>query len=119
MKAMYVYIVECSDQSYYTGVTNDAERRLLEHNLGYNKNCYTYSRRPVKLVFCERFYSAGQAITFEKQVKGWSRKKKKALIDDRWDLLPELAMNSKKKLALQQDQDDRTGVDKGPSTGSG
>jgi putative endonuclease len=44
----YVYIVQCSDGHYYTGVTNDLDRRLWEHNTGYNKDCYTFKRRPVE-----------------------------------------------------------------------
>ena len=94
---MYVYIVECSDGSYYTGVTNDANKRIAQHNTGIHKDSYTYERRPVNLVFCQRFYDPTQAIAFEKQIKGWSRKKKKAIIDEQWDLLPELAMNKRKR----------------------
>jgi putative endonuclease len=89
MKTMY--IVECSDNSYYTGVTNNAEKRIHEHNSGIHKESYTYLRRPVKLVFCEKFNDPMQAISFEKQIKGWSRKKKQALITNRLDLLPELS----------------------------
>ncbi|MGZ3899337.1 MAG: GIY-YIG nuclease family protein [Bacteroidia bacterium] len=99
MKSMYVYILECADSSYYTGVTNDADKRLVQHNEGINKKSYTYSRRPVKLVFSLYFNDPADAISFEKQVKGWSRKKKEALINDRWDLLPELAMNYKRRLS--------------------
>ena len=90
---MYVYILECSDGSYYTGVTNNAEKRLVEHNTGIARDSYTSNRRPVKMVFCHLFNSPLQAIAFEKQLKGWSRKKKKAVIDGKWELLPELAKN--------------------------
>jgi putative endonuclease len=86
-----VYILLCSDNSYYTGVTNDLERRMHEHEHGVNPGCYTCKRRPLKLVFHERFTDITQAIDFEKQVKGWSRKKKEAIIKDDWDLLPELS----------------------------
>ena len=95
MKTMYVYIVECSDGSYYTGVTNNADKRLIEHNEGIDKNSYTYSRRPVKMVFAERFIDPIQAIAFEKQLKGWSRKKKRAIIDGQWELLPALSKNKR------------------------
>lgn len=91
MKTMYVYILECSDGSYYTGVTNNADKRVEEHNKGINIHSYTHNRRPVKLVFCERFSDAKQAIAFEKKVKGWSRAKKVALIKGDWDSLPELS----------------------------
>jgi putative endonuclease len=67
------------------------ERRLYEHENGLNPNAYTHKRRPVKLVFCERFTDVNQAIAFEKQVKGWNRKKKEAIINDNWHLLPELS----------------------------
>ncbi len=88
---MHVYIVECRDTSYYTGVTNNVERRIHEHNAGIDPDCYTYRRRPVVLRFYETFQEPLQAIAFEKTVKGWSRKKKEAIIAGRWDYLPELA----------------------------
>jgi putative endonuclease len=77
---MYVYIIECNDKSYYTGVTNNIERRLFEHNNGLNPECYTFNRRPLKLIFCEHFDNPLTAIEREKQIKGWSRAKKEALI---------------------------------------
>ncbi len=91
MKIYYVYIVKCSDNSYYTGFTNDLERRINEHNVGLNPASYTYTRKPVELVFYYEFNDVNQAIQFEKQIKGWSRKKKEAIINDNWDLLPELS----------------------------
>jgi len=75
----YVYIVECSDGVYYTGVTNDLERRIQQHNDGDNKGSFTYSRRPVVLKYYEHFQNIKEAISYEKQLKGWSRKKKEAL----------------------------------------
>jgi putative endonuclease len=87
LKYLYVYIVICSDNSFYTGVTNDVERRLKEHNEGINPDCYTYSRRPVELVYYEYFSDYNQAIAFEKKIKGWSRAKKQALISGDWDYL--------------------------------
>ncbi|QWT84919.1 GIY-YIG nuclease family protein [Chryseobacterium sp. PCH239] len=96
MKIYYVYIVKCSDNSYYTGFTNDLERRINEHNDGLNSESYTYTRKPVELVFNHEFNDVNQAIRFEKQVKGWSRKKKEAIINDNWDLLPLLSKNRMK-----------------------
>lgn len=96
MKIYYVYIVKCSDNSYYTGLTNDVERRVNEHNSGLNPESYTHIRRPVELVFCYEFNDVNQAIIFEKQIKGWSRKKKEAIINDNWNLLPELSKNRMK-----------------------
>jgi putative endonuclease len=86
-----VYILECSDLSFYTGITNDMERRLFEHQNGTNKDSYTFSKRPVKLVFTEHFDNPSDAIAFEKQIKGWRRSKKVALINRQWDQLPELS----------------------------
>lgn len=91
MKRYFVYILECSDKSYYTGVTNNLERRVLEHKSGLNPDCYTYSRRPVELVFYVDFQFIKDAIEFEKQVKGWSRKKKEAIINDNWEKLKSLS----------------------------
>jgi len=91
MKEYYVYILKCSDGSFYTGVTNNVDRRLREHQEGVNFTCYTFKKRPVKLVFYNAFNDVNQAIAFEKQVKGWSRKKKMALIDGNWAELKRLA----------------------------
>ena len=87
MKTFYVYIIECSDSSYYTGVTNDLERRLYEHNEGETSNSYTAKRRPVTLKFVATFWDPMQAFAFEKQIKGWSRKKKEALFNEDWELI--------------------------------
>ena len=91
MKTMYVYIIECSDTSYYIGVSNNAERRFHEHCAGTNRNCYTFTRRPLKLVYSEIFSDPKSAIAFEKKIKGWSRVKKKALIEGNFELLSELS----------------------------
>ena len=90
-KFYFVYILNCSDNSYYTGVTNNLTRRLKEHQSGYNETAYTYDKRPVKMVFAEVFTNPKKAIAFEKQLKGWSRSKKEALIDKNWDKLKKLA----------------------------
>jgi len=87
----YVYIVKCSDDSYYTGVTNDYERRVWEHNNGYDPRSYTFNRRPVVLMYCEHFPDIMQAIAWEKQLKGWSRKKKEALFRNDWAEIKALA----------------------------
>ncbi len=91
MKQYFVYILECSDLSYYTGVTNDLERRLLEHEHGIDPDAYTFKRKPVKVVYYNQFSSITQAVALEKQIKGWTRKKKEALINEEWDKLPDLA----------------------------
>ncbi|MCD0474582.1 GIY-YIG nuclease family protein [Flavobacterium sp. EDS] len=85
MKLYYVYILKCSDNSYYIGITNNINRRLNKHKFGLNLNCYTHNKRPIELVFCTEFNDVNQAIAFEKQIKGWSRKKKEAIINDKWE----------------------------------
>jgi len=101
MKQYYVYILKCSDDSYYTGVTSELEKRIGEHQAGLDPLSYTYSRRPATLVFSADFQRIEEAIEREKQIKGWSRKKKEALIASNF---PSLIKASKSKH---------------PSTGSG
>ena len=87
----HVYILRCCDGKYYTGVTNNIELRILQHQQGLDPNAFTYKRRPIELVFNEVFKDIDQAIAFEKQVKGWRREKKEAIINGDWDKLPELS----------------------------
>ena len=77
----YVYILKCSDNSYYTGITNNLERRIIEHQEGYHNDSYTFTRRPIELVFYTEFTDPNDAIEIEKRIKGWSRMKKEALIN--------------------------------------
>ncbi|MCF7845028.1 MAG: GIY-YIG nuclease family protein [Kiritimatiellales bacterium] len=91
MLEYYVYIVHCNDGSYYTGITNDYERRITEHNTGHDPKAYTYKRRPVKLVYVAQFNDVNDAIAWEKRVKRWTRKKKEALIKKDFDKLPGLS----------------------------
>ncbi len=90
---MYVYILECADGSYYTGVTNDIEGRIWEHNNPNEAKSYTASRLPVILRYCGVFDDPINAIAFEKQIKGWSRVKKEALFGtkENWELLQKLS----------------------------
>jgi putative endonuclease len=102
MNTYYVYILKCADNSYYIGVSNDMERRLKEHNEGIDRKCYTYNKRPLVLVFLKEFNDINNAIAFEKQIKGWSRKKKEAIIENRWEDLPELSKNRQNKSPLDE-----------------
>ena len=103
-RSYYVYILKCSDGTYYTGVTNDPDRRLIEHQQGLHRNSYTFYRRPVKCMYVsELFTDPSQAIEWEKQVKNWSRKKKEALIAGKWELLPELAKKRSKTIPSLND----------------
>lgn len=83
----YVYILKCSDDSFYTGITSDLEKRYQEHVYGKYKDCYTYRRRPLELKFHETFNDVLQAIYFEKKIKRWTRAKKQSLIDGNYDML--------------------------------
>ena len=87
----YVYILLCSDNTYYTGVTNNIERRLHEHNFGINLKAYTYFRKPLELKYVAPFINIFDAIAFEKQVKGWSRRKKEALFEENWEEIVRLS----------------------------
>lgn len=62
MYQYFVYILRCSDNSYYTGITNDLTRRLIEHNSGVNPKSYTFKRRPLELCFHQEFEEVLQAI---------------------------------------------------------
>jgi putative endonuclease len=84
--------LECCDGSYYTGFTDDLESRVEAHQSGEYPDAYTLRRRPVKLVFYYEFTDADDALAFEKQIKGWRRAKKKALINGEWEKLPELSV---------------------------
>ncbi len=91
MKFYFVYILKCSDSSYYVGITSNLDRRVTEHNAGKYSDAYTFSRRPVELVWYQEFLEPNQAISFEKKIKKWSRAKKEAVINEEWDLLTTLA----------------------------
>ena len=77
----WVYIVQCSDKSYYTGHTDNLENRLAQHQNKIIPNCYTSTRLPIRLMFSEQFPTREEALAAEKQIQGWSRKKKEALIN--------------------------------------
>jgi len=91
MKTYYVYILHCSDKSYYTGITSNLTQRFIDHQRGKHKNSYTYSRRPLKLAFFCEFTDVTMAIASEKQIKKWSRVKKESLINNEYEKLPNLA----------------------------
>jgi putative endonuclease len=89
---IYVYMLRCSDGSYYVGSAtgDDLANRITQHNLGSFKG-YTFSRRPVTLVWSEHFETITDGIAVERQIKGWSRAKKEALIQSDWAAMHELA----------------------------
>jgi predicted GIY-YIG superfamily endonuclease len=79
----WVYILRCSDGSYYTGHTDALEQRLAQHREGRGSD-WTRSRRPVELVWCADAPTRAEALAFERRVKNWSRAKKEAMMDDDW-----------------------------------
>ena len=92
----WMYILECADGSYYVGSTRDLERRIREHNEGIGA-AYAARRRPVKVVYAAEFPDIAQAYEQEKQVQGWGRAKREALIRGDYDALPELARKNFEK----------------------
>ena len=91
MQQSYVYILKCSDNSYYTGVTSNLHQRIFQHDTGFFPDCYTANKRPLELVFYAEFTDINLAIEMEKKIKKWSRLKKEALINGDYDALPNLA----------------------------
>ena len=87
----YAYIVQCSDDTYYVGSTWDVEARVWQHNSPDLGAAYTRHRRPVELVGAWWFDSIEQAFLFEKQVQGWGRRKREALIRGEYEALPNLS----------------------------
>jgi len=92
-----VYILLCADDSYYTGMSNDFDKRVWQHETGFFPDCYTFKRRPVKLVWHTRVETVEEANDLERQIKGWSRKKKEALINGDIDELKKLSNFKKEK----------------------
>jgi putative endonuclease len=81
--AFWVYLLRCVDGSYYTGHTDRLEKRIADHQAGEIPG-YTSTRRPVELVFVQAFPTRVEALAAELQIKGWSRKKKEAMIRGDW-----------------------------------
>ncbi len=94
---MHVYVVRCSDGSYYVGsTTKEPDARVWEHNNLPSEKGYTAKRRPVALVFSEDFERYDDAVARERQIKGWSRAKKEALFRRDYEALPALASRKAK-----------------------
>lgn len=93
-----VYILECSDGSYYTGSAADLGMRLWQHEIGVSSSSYTYSRRPLRLVWTsEEVKRYSDALRYERQIKGWSRAKKQALILGDYDSIHEVVKSERKR----------------------
>jgi predicted GIY-YIG superfamily endonuclease len=104
--SFWVYVLRWSDGSYYTGHTDNLEKRIVKHQAG-EFGGYTSTRRPVTLLFSQEFQARDQSLMCEMQIKGWSRKKKEAMMRGDWQEVSRLARNSSSELKT------------GPSTGSG
>jgi putative endonuclease len=86
----FTYILECSDKTLYTGSTRNLEKRIWEHEQGIATK-YTAERLPIKLIYCEEYERIDEAFNREKQIQGWSKKKKLALVNREFDDLSKLA----------------------------
>lgn len=93
----FVYILLCADNSYYTGSTDDIDRRLFEHQERLSPTAYTFRRRPVKLVWAEEVETLDEALLHEHQIKGWSRAKKEALIRGDFQAIHEIVRDERKR----------------------
>ena len=93
MNGAWIYIVECANGSFYTGLTKqgDPEGRVWEHNNRVYANAYTSKRLPVKLAYAEFYESISAAIEAERRIKGWSRAKKLAMMKGDWEAVVRLA----------------------------
>ena len=91
--AAWVYILECADGLYYVGSHRGEHPSTREaaHIAGQDPKPFTFRRRPVQLVWTGEFQRITDAIAFERKLKGWSRAKKRAVIEGRWDELPKLS----------------------------
>ena len=87
----WIYILKCADGSYYTGHTDNLEKRIAEHQAGEIPGCYTHQRRPVTLVCSQTCATREEALAAERQIKGWSRAKKEAMIARNWTEVSRLA----------------------------
>ena len=88
--SFWVYMLKCSDESYYIGHTENLEMRVWQHQSG-DVPGYTLNRRPVTLVYSQDHPTRLEALTSDRQIKGWSRKKKEALVRGDWDTISRLA----------------------------
>jgi len=105
--SFWVYILRCSDNSYYTGHTDNLEKRISEHQNGQYAG-YTAKRLPIELLFCQECTTREEALAAEQQIKGWNRKKKEAMMRGDWAEVSRLAKCS-----------NRDGAPIHPSTSSG
>jgi predicted GIY-YIG superfamily endonuclease len=95
--AFYVYILRCSDHSYYTGHTDNLEKRMAEHQSG-ECDGYTSTRLPVEFLWSQDCTTREEALSAEQQIKGWSRKKKEAMMRGDWKSVQQIAWGTNNPL---------------------
>ena len=88
--SFWVYILKCADNSYYTGHTDNLEERIAKHRAG-EIHRYTSTRLPITLLFSDEFLTREEALACERRIKGWSRRKKEALMKGDWAEVSRLA----------------------------
>ena len=92
-----IYILKCSDGTYYTGLTKELEARIQDHQVGVRSDAYTFNRRPVELVWSIVTESYQEAFQWAHRIKGWSRRKKEALIRGDIDGIHEIVKSERQK----------------------
>ena len=106
MKRAWVYILQCSDGSYYVGCSTNLAQRMEQHEQG-TFSGYTAKRRPVVLKWSGETNDINSAIAAERQIKGWSRAKKEALIRGDWEALHELSLSKEVKTRRTKNKRDK------------
>lgn len=96
--SFWVYILRCVDNSYYTGHTDNLDKRIVEHETGEIEG-YTSTRLPVTLVFADEFPTREEALAGERRIKGWSRKKKEAMMRGDWAEVSRLACKKRPSIS--------------------
>ncbi len=95
--SFWVYILRCADGKYYTGHTDNLEKRMHEHASGEGDPTFVSARWPADLVFSQEFGTRVEALSAERQIKGWSRAKKEAMMKGNWDEVVRLAKSRMQK----------------------
>ena len=95
--SLWAYMLKCADESCYIGHTDNLDDRVGAHVAGV-PSCYTTSRRPISLVWSQEFATREEALAAERQIKGWNRKKKEALIRGDWNEIRRLAWGTRNPL---------------------
>lgn len=114
--SFWVYLLRCSDGSYYTGHTDNLEKRISQHQDGAIPGCYTFGKRPLTLVWNQDFPSRIEALESEMQIKRWSRAKKEALIAGDWARLKMLAKSYTNRGNLDPGELDETREERGSTS---